>query len=118
MSMSNFQKEINYQLSSPYPLSSRKVKTLFAKQGKPIKQLVAESGITFSYISKHIHGRVRNPVVQQAIADFLGVSLEAILDKSQKPKGLKSKRKPAVRRPSSSSPSEGGSASLTASSQN
>jgi hypothetical protein len=47
--------------------------------------LIQATGIIPSYVSKHIHGRARNPVVQQAIADFLNVPLDSILDKAQRP---------------------------------
>lgn len=84
--MTNFRQEINYQLSNPFPLCARKVKILFAKRGKRSADLVAQTGISPSYVSKHVNGKARNPIVQRAIADFLQVPLEAILDKSPKAK--------------------------------
>jgi len=66
-----------YSLTNLYPLDYRKVKVLLAQQGKKVSGLVA--GLTQPTISNHIAGRYRNRLIQQAIADALGVPLSKIL---------------------------------------
>lgn len=68
----------DYKLSSPSRLDRRKVKMLLFQQ-----DLIARAkGIHPVDVSRHIQGHGRNPKIQHAIAEALGVSLEKIVLKS------------------------------------
>lgn len=64
------------------------------KLEKPYKNvdICKLTGISPVQVCIHINGRARNNTIQQAIADFLGVPLNTLLDKSQESRGLKAKR--------------------------
>lgn len=70
---------MNYKLLSPYRLDRSKVKRLLFDLDKRNIDIAQEKGIPPAIISQHIQGKSRNPKVQQAIADFLGVPLDRIV---------------------------------------
>lgn len=76
-----------YSLLNPYPLDRKVVKKLMIdldfKVGDLVNRLPAISQAT---ISRYIGGVGRNPKIQQAIADVLGVPLDSLLAKPAKEK--------------------------------
>jgi len=80
--MANFDVLSNYKLLSPYRLDRRKVKMLLFQQDLRNIDIAKAKGINPVDVSRHIQGHGRNPKVQQAIAEALGVSLEKIILKS------------------------------------
>lgn len=74
----------NYSLLNTFHLSLKKVKILLIQQDKQVTQVAEDLKLPQPLISKYIHGRGRNPKIQQAIADYLGVPLDDIIDKDER----------------------------------
>jgi transcriptional regulator with XRE-family HTH domain len=71
-----------YSLSSEYPLNPKTVKKLLIDLEMTQLELIDKiDGLAASTILRYINGQGRNPKIQQAIADALGVELDEILDK-------------------------------------
>jgi transcriptional regulator with XRE-family HTH domain len=75
-------------LLNPYPLDAKAVKKRMIDLGLSLNRLVEViDGVSRQTVSRYVNGRGRNPLIQQAIADAIGLPLDDILDKPKdKPK--------------------------------
>lgn len=74
---------MDYKLSSDYLLDPVKVKILQLQKKIQNLDIARDKGIHPAHISRHINGKGRNPKIQQAIADYLGVDLMDIVQEPE-----------------------------------
>lgn len=71
----------NYALLNTFALDPKKVKVQLIQRDKLVSRMALDLGLGQPTVSKYINGQGRNPKIQQAIADYLGVPLDDLLDK-------------------------------------
>ena len=77
----------DYSLLSTYAFDSKVVKKLLIDlEMRPIDLVRKLRGISQQTVSRYLNGDGRNPKIQQAIADALGVPLDSLLAKPAKRK--------------------------------
>jgi transcriptional regulator with XRE-family HTH domain len=76
----------DYQILSTYALDAKTVKKrLIDLDMRPIDLVRKLRGISQQTVSRYINGEGRNPKIQQAIADALGIPLKKLFAKPQEP---------------------------------
>lgn len=73
----------NYSLMSPYPLNRKAVKKRMIDIDMSVNRLIELTELGQATASRYINGDGFNPKIQQAIADALGLPLDAILLKPE-----------------------------------